>query len=719
LSKSPLKIFFIALLFTWLFFFEYLPPIRWVHLPYDLEGYHYSLADYAFQSVKQLRWPQWDPTTYSGMSFAANVQSTLYYPGTWVMFALKWGNERLSYLAMQEFEIVHVALAFTLCYVWLIRKRLVPLAAVLGALVYAYGGYLCTQLQHVGLVLGHAWMPLALIGIDESAERKSWLPLWKTTVGMALIFLGGYPPVWVVLSIVALTYALASPGRIRTVPGVAVALIFALVMCGIQALPTWDATHFRDPESRYGNGIKDPLFFASLLIPNYFDFGMNMPGDTNSGKDYLYLGAPGIFGFLLSFTQRKFAAIIPALAVTIVMLVLVINPFNIILPILSHSTLLLDIFRSYYFMAGVAVGLAELSAHGINAFLTRDARPLPRWMMPAAVVLMVIWSSYQLKRWFAPYQAASFAHGFASATDAAVALAIFTLAIYVYRGQRDKRLSWLLIALLAFVFIDYKVFGTSKRVDAAEGNGPVFSSKEFGAMNIEAYQALKAAPDYRILIHELGPLPADARHVGWNVAQGFEPFMSSKYRDLIKATGQFTTDRLFLIDPLRLDAMEIYGFRFVITGERAPKYKPLMDHPRFRMVGKNDSYYKVFQYLDAKPLYQFAGSVDVQRRDPEHRILRANSDAGGLLTFSEQSYPGWSAKLDGQPLAIEPWQIAFQAVRVPAGEHTIEFIYRERLLPLGAAISVGSLALLAWWIVADKRASSRSTYSKANLAVSV
>jgi uncharacterized membrane protein YfhO len=140
--------------------------------------------------------------------------------------------------------------------------------------------------------------------------------------------------------------------------------------------------------------------------------------------------------------------------------------------------------------------------------------------------------------------------------------------------------------------------------------------------------------------------------------------------------------------------MQRFGARFVLMGESAEKYKELVVHPRYRMVGANDSYYKVFEYLDAKPIYGFVGQVDVMKRDPEHRILKVSSEQGGLFTFSEQAYPGWSATVDGQAVAIEPWEIAFQAVRVPAGAHTVEFVYRERLLSVGIGVSVGAMALL-------------------------
>jgi len=160
--------------------------MRQVHIPYDLEGYHLPLADYAFQQLKQGRWPQWDPSIYSGMSFAANVQAALYYPGTWLMFLATWGRERLSYQSLEDLNLLHVPLAFTLCFVWLRAKRLTDMAAVLGAMVYAYSGYMCVQLQHFGLIVAYTWIPLALLGVDEASERRSFGPMWKVAVASAL-----------------------------------------------------------------------------------------------------------------------------------------------------------------------------------------------------------------------------------------------------------------------------------------------------------------------------------------------------------------------------------------------------------------------------------------------------------------------------------------------------------------------------------------------------
>ncbi|MCX6634751.1 MAG: hypothetical protein NT090_06670, partial [Acidobacteria bacterium] len=81
-----------SLLFTYAFFFEYLPPFRWVYLPYDLHGYHFPVLEYAFQSLRQGRFPVWDSTIYCGISLAGNIQAGLFYPPNWLVFAANIGR---------------------------------------------------------------------------------------------------------------------------------------------------------------------------------------------------------------------------------------------------------------------------------------------------------------------------------------------------------------------------------------------------------------------------------------------------------------------------------------------------------------------------------------------------------------------------------------------------------------------------------------------------
>ena len=78
--------------------------------------------------------------------------------------------------------------------------------------------------------------------------------------------------------------------------------------------------------------------------------------------------------------------------------------------------------------------------------------------------------------------------------------------------------------------------------------------------------------------------------------------------------------------------------------------------------------------------------------------LRAACSASvdGYAVFIEQFADGWSARVDGQPTQILRANLVGRAVRIPAGQHTVEMSYRVPGLATGAALSlVGWLVILA------------------------
>ncbi len=689
-----------SLLFTYLFFAEYLPPLESVHITYDLDGYHFSLADYAFQAVSQGRFPEWDQAIYSGMSFVGNVQAALFYPPTWLLFAANLGNRALSFQSLEIFVLLHVWLAFVLCYLWLRGRQLDDLACILGAGVFAFSGYLCLQLQHLGLVVGYAWFPLGLMGIDEAAEMHSWRPYLKVVAASALCFLAGYPPLWVVFAICLLTYALFRDGGLITALGTGAGLIAALFVAMIQFLPTWEMTALMVRQERYGTGIKDPEFFLSYLLPNYFNFGMHVPVQTNFGKEYLYLGAPALLGFLYLFRSRNPRKIVPLFAVGLVALVFVTNPFDWIRQAIEHSSLFSELFRAWYFLAGITLAAAPLAAYGLDSFLRGSARRMPKWTSWLASGLLVIWSGWELVRWLRG--GISFAYGWRSVYDPAIMLVLFTFAFWVLRSVRGATRIVLSVVLVLAVGIDYKVFGTSKRFNAAQGGSPaVFTPESFAAMDPDAFGQLRAHPEYRILLDDTGPSPMELRSAGLTTPQGFDPFMTVQYSQLLRGVGaHFRTERIFDLDPANQNMLKLLGVRYVAISGDSPLYSRLLSDPNYRAVGSLASYFRVFEYRGAQPPFGWeTESTDQQtaKREwsPERREFFVRSTGGGRFTLHEQYLPGWRATVDGKAVAIEPWKGPFQAILVPPGDHLVRFEFRSRGLRIGAWITLLSVVSIA------------------------
>jgi hypothetical protein len=518
--------------------------------------------------------------------------------------------------------------------------------------------------------------------------------LWKVAAASALSFLAGYPPTWAVFVMVVGVYSLAGAWRWKAGLGTIASLVFSLLLCAIQFLPAWEVTGLREPELRYG-GIRDWDMILSFVLPNYFDFALNVPVLTNLAKDYFYLGVPALFGLPFLIRRRHhFQDLAPSLAVLAASLVIVCNPFDIVWSVIRHSTLLPDIIRAWYFLAGVTLAFAPLTAYAVDHFLAEKGRPMPAWLAPVSMMLMVMRAGHELYRW----KHQSFVAGWRSVFDVILTLAIFAAGMYAVRAAEGRWRIGLAAALIVLVGADYKAFGTSKRFDAAAGEAPGYSSKSYPGMGDDVYQQLRANSESRIVVdNDTGPFPDDLRHVGLVTPQGFDPLLTIQLRKIVDTYGHFRTDRLFDIDLTNEAGLRLLGVRYVISSDSSPQDAKMKDNPRYRLLGSTPTFYKVYEYLDAQPPYSWDGQIQPTVWQPEDRAFQVRSAAGGKLALHEQFFPGWRAVTDGKSVAVEPWMGAFQAVTVPPGEHRVEFQYRSRLLGLGGAISLIALVTLIFW----------------------
>ena len=83
--------------------------------------------------------------------------------------------------------------------------------------------------------------------------------------------------------------------------------------------------------------------------------------------------------------------------------------------------------------------------------------------------------------------------------------------------------------------------------------------------------------------------------------------------------------------------------------------------------------------------------------------LRYRSESPAFFVLAETFDEGWKAEADGSPLPVYPTAAGQIGVELPAGEHVLELRYRERLLPLGAAVTLATLAGVLGVLLLDRR----------------
>ncbi len=93
---------------------------------------------------------------------------------------------------------------------------------------------------------------------------------------------------------------------------------------------------------------------------------------------------------------------------------------------------------------------------------------------------------------------------------------------------------------------------------------------------------------------------------------------------------------------------------------------------------------------NSPPLVQMAegeAEVSLIRYEPRRIELKTRNASDRFLVLSEVFYPGWNALVDGVETKTYRTDYALRGIKVPAGEHKIEFRYEPTSFKLGMAIS--------------------------------
>ena len=93
------------------------------------------------------------------------------------------------------------------------------------------------------------------------------------------------------------------------------------------------------------------------------------------------------------------------------------------------------------------------------------------------------------------------------------------------------------------------------------------------------------------------------------------------------------------------------------------------------------------------------GRAEIVQDRPESLEIEVGSTGPGFLFLADQYYPGWRARVNGEPAEILRANYAFRLVEVPAGRSVVTFTYRPTSVFAGILISVTAWTGVAffWW----------------------
>jgi hypothetical protein len=177
----------IVIILTFIFFWKILLT-NLILAGVDTFLYFYPYKAYASEALHQGRLPLWNPHLFMGVPFLANSQVGLFYPLNWLFLWLDPPKQVAWSIGL------HIALAGSLMLAYARSSvRLSWPGAFAAAVIFAFGGYLGAQVEHINQLNAAAWLPLLFLLYDFGLERaRRWLWFLLLALVIALTLLAGH-----------------------------------------------------------------------------------------------------------------------------------------------------------------------------------------------------------------------------------------------------------------------------------------------------------------------------------------------------------------------------------------------------------------------------------------------------------------------------------------------------------------------------------------------
>jgi len=444
----------------------------------DLFTYFYPLRDAVSSALRAGRLPLWNPYLFLGVPLFANIQAGTLYPVNLLLVGLP------APYAINAFILFHLALAGLGAYMYARWRGLERPGAWTAGVLFALGGFLSAQAEHVNQLAVSALLPWMLwclehamgVGGDEGPAR--WRPgSWFALAGLlAAAFLAGHTQSWyIALFALALDAAGHAAWRawragwrqgsgyaVKWLVGRAAALGLAagaaLALCAVQLLPTLELSSLsiRGGGMSYREAVSfslKPQLLVRAFLPGY--------GEMVFSEYVAYIGwiglALAVWGLLAGQSRATVRA---GAGLALAGLFLAFGGYNPFYYILYRLVPGFNLFRApARWLVLYALGAALLAGAGLDAWLA-GARPQAVWtalqrrsgVIAVGVALLLLMIGAGL--------AAGWLERPSARTAAGWGITIILLAAVIILGRRDSGL-WRGIGLAGLLVVELYVAGRS------------------------------------------------------------------------------------------------------------------------------------------------------------------------------------------------------------------------------------------------------------------
>jgi hypothetical protein len=165
-----------------LFFFNKMAFTNLILARGDTFLYFYPYWTAAAEALRAGRVPLWNPDIFMGAPFLANSQAGFFYPLNWPL----WWLLPAPY-AVNASTLIHLMIALAGTY--FAGRQTLALerpAALFAAALFALGGYLTAQVEHVNQLQGLVWLPWYFVALSPLVSLEVKTRTWREIAPIVL-----------------------------------------------------------------------------------------------------------------------------------------------------------------------------------------------------------------------------------------------------------------------------------------------------------------------------------------------------------------------------------------------------------------------------------------------------------------------------------------------------------------------------------------------------
>jgi hypothetical protein len=723
--RSGLKAGFLLLILNTGFYWKIVLTSQYsLLLSNEAANQAYAWFNFWVSSVSQGIWPLWDPYTFSGHTFAGEMQTGAFYPPYLPFLAAPLRDGLFSPQAYHVFFVISHAVCAWFVYLLARELGLKFFAGIVSGLCFSLGGIMARFYAWPHMLQSGIWLPLMLLLLIRALKSRGFKTLAYAALsglsmamailagGLHLVMMDGIVVVSAVVYFTAYYIATMRPesGRRKWMDA---ALLIAIV-CGVgvaggaaQLLPS--AEYSRQAWRWVASGAlpatqKIPYAWMSGAIwPRGF-FGLFIAPAGNS-NDFLnpYMGVLPLLLAAIGIWRRWSSLWVPYLTGLVVAACLYsFGSVSLLHGFLYTLTPLLWMAREAdRFMYLANFGLAILAAYGVEALL--GPLPASAWA-PLSTAL----------KWIAAFAAVALFWPYAvgRTVDPMISLALLIVLMtyglfrLIIRGRESNaRQGWAQILVVALILFDLSAFDSgaaNKITEAAAGHDEL--ARLISLRGVANFLRSQPGPFRVQIAAENAPNIGDTFRIpeiwGANV---------TIQRDYNRLRGR----------------ADLFGARYTIRPATVLNPAPVYEDAAWKVYENPGVYPRAWLVHetrvepDANKILAAmeASSVDARqiallqtplRRslvEPsgaafEHATLRqsrqdvvdvkVHADVPALLVLSDLFYPGWRATVNGRPADILKVDGGLRGILVSGGDSAVSMHYKPWSFRIGLALSVAS-----------------------------